>query len=915
MLKHTRDKKQKSGSISHSTLSKDISLGSMMVYASLLLVPVLLHTQAHAQAVSQTLETVTITGSAIKRNINDQQALPVTVYSVEELRSTGVSSTEEIVQRITSSQSSMSMSQSVGSTTGGRSSADLRGLGANKTLVLLDGRRLAFFGIGADTIDLNSIPFAALERVEVLRDGASAIYGTDAVGGVINFITKRNYTGMDLSVETLNPTQSGGGQGKRTTLSLGKGNLQEDGYNFWFSLDNKVQSRLIALDRSFGATGIIPSQGLSKTSGTSFPANFNFTKLTGGIGSGNLTYPKCNPPQSVSLGTGVCRFDYTSSIDLIPDTNNTNINAKGSFKLGGDNILTLQGVSSSNQNVAHTAPDPVTGLSMPVTSPFYPSSYAGIDPSKGLTGIGWRMIPAGPRENTAQASASRVVADITGSSDEWDYKTGIFAARSAVANSLTDGYVNKSKIQSGINSGLLNPFGTNSSQALDFINSAKAIGLAKTGAGTATGMDARFNRELFEMGGGRAALSIGGEIRKESYNNDTNDDVVNNVPSAGLSPYHVSGASRTASALMAELLLPVSKKLELQAAARYDQYSDFGKTFNPKIGFRYAASPGLLFRGSANTGFRAPSLDDLYGPQSSTFTQNAYNDPLLCPGGKVTAQGVASRDCGQQTQALQGGNPKLQPEKSKSFTLGTAIQPSKDTLFTVDYWNVFLSNKIDAFPEQVIFADLASYGDRIVRCNTLSASQAAQYSGCQVVPNSNAIAYIRTLTDNLGNTKTNGLDFSASTVHNIPNVGRLTVNYESTLVMSYKYQRTIGGEYVENVGQYQDSTPIFRWKHFISSTLNAGSQRYTLGLRYISGYTDENTQTDVTNTVKSYMVVDAGWGYTGVKNMNLGLVVKNVFNTSPPFSNQGATFQQGYDPRYTDPLGRALMAKLSYKFF
>jgi len=197
----------------------------------------------------------------------------------------------------------------------------------------------------------------------------------------------------------------------------------------------------------------------------------------------------------------------------------------------------------------------------------------------------------------------------------------------------------------------------------------------------------------------------------------------------------------------------------------------------------------------------------------------------------------------------------------------------------------------------------------------MSAAQSAQYSGCQIVPNSNAIAYIKTLTDNLGNAKTNGLDFSAAWAHVIPSVGRLTLNYESTLVMSYKYQRTIGGEYVENVGQYQDSSPIFKWRHFISTTLNTESQRYTLGLRYMSGYTDENVQTDVNNKVSSYTVVDAGWGYTAIKNLNVGLIVRNLFNTAPPFSNQGATFQQGYDPRYTDPLGRALMAKLSYKFF
>jgi iron complex outermembrane recepter protein len=869
-----------------------------------------------AQSSNVSLQTVTVTGSSIKRSIESQQALPVSIYSADELKSQGVTSTEELVNHITSSQSSLGASQSVGSTTGGQASANLRGLGANKTLVLLDGRRLGFFPLnGASTIDLNSIPFAALDRVEVLRDGASAIYGTDAVGGVINFITKRNYSGMDLSLESLNPTSAGGGQSKRMTFSAGKGNLEEDGYNLWFSLDDRIQAPLIALDRSFGASGLIPSQGLAKTSGTTFPANFNYTKATGGVGSGNITYPNCAPPLSVSLGTGVCRFDYTAAIDLIPQTENTNLTTKGTFKLGGDKVLTLSGVASQNATVSRVAPDPVTSLTMPTSSPFYPSTYPGINKTVGLTGIGWRMVPAGGREATAQANASRVVADLTGTAGEWEYQTGFYATRSAVADSATNGYVNKAMIQKGITSGLLNPFGTNTAQALDYINSSKAFGLLQTGSGNAIGVDARFNRDLFAMEGGQAAISLGGEARQERYNSDTVDALVNSVPSAGLSPYHVDGASRTVSALTAEMLFPVTKRLELQAAARYDQYSDFGKTLNPKVGFRYSAASNVVLRGSATSGFRAPSLDELFGPQAATFSQNAYNDPVLCPGGKVTAAGIASRDCGQQVQALQGGNNGLQPEKSKSFSLGTAIQPSKDFLVTVDYWNIFLSNQIGNFPEQVIFADTASYGNRIIRCNTLSAAQAAKYDACNVVPNSNAIAYIRTLTDNLGNAKTNGLDFSAAWASVVPDMGRLTVNYEGTLVLSYKYQRTIGGEYIENVGTYQDSSPIFRWRHYLSTTLNTGAQRYTLGLRYISGYTDENVQTTVFNQVAPYTLVDAGWGYTGIKNLNVGVVLKNVFNTAPPFSNQGATFQQGYDPRYTDPLGRALMAKLSYKFY
>ena len=863
-------------------------------------------------AQAQSLETVTITGSAIKRSLESQQALPVTTYSVEELKSTGVTSTEEIVQRIVSSQSSQSGSTAVGSSTGGASQANLRGLGSNKTLVLLNGRRLAFFGIGASAVDLNGIPFAALERVEVLRDGASAIYGTDAVGGVINFITRRNYSGLDVAVERTVPSQSGGGDIARQTFSGGTGNLQKDGYNFWFSVDKKKQTSLAALSRDFAATGVIPSVGLNKTSGTTFPANFNYYDLTGAIKSGNLTAAsKCAPPASIWQSGSTCRYDYTSAIDIIPETENLNINARGTFNLGGDRVLTLEAVQSENRNIARVAPDPVTGLSMPTTSPYYPATFAGIDATKNLFGIGWRMVPAGQRENTSIAKANRFVADLTGVTGAWDYKAGIFTTSSEVSDGPTNGYVSKSKIQSGVTSGLLNPFGTNTAAGIDYINTAKAFGTFSSGKGTVTGVDARFNREMFKLDGGASALSLGVESRNESFTTDTDDALVNGVPSAGRAPYHVNGASRTVSALMAEALFPVTKQLELTLAARFDRYSDFGTTLNPKAGFRYTASPTVLFRGSVNTGFRAPTLDDLYGPQSLTFTGNDYNDPVLCPNGVVAAGGIQSRDCGQQYQALTGGNRDLQPEKSRAFSLGTALQPTKDLLFTVDYWNIGLTNQILPFPEQTAATDPS----RIVRCNTLSATEAARAERCNIVAGSNAVAYLRTLTDNLGDAKTHGLDFSAAWAKNLSGVGRLSLNYDGTFVSSYQFQRTIGGEFVENVGAYVDDKPVFRWRHYLSATLAAGKSRYSVGLRHLSGYTDQNPDPAFLNEVKAYTLVDAGYTYTGIKNLNLGFVVRNVFDEKPPFSNQGTVFQQGYDPRYTDPLGRSLVMKLSYKFF
>lgn len=868
---------------------------------------------AGMQAAQAQSETVYVTGSSIKRSLESQKALPVSVFSVDELKSVGVTSTEEIVQRITASQSSMGGSQSVGSSTGGRSNADMRGLGANKTLVLLNGRRLAFFGMGSDTIDLNSIPFAALERVEVLRDGASAVYGTDAVGGVINFITKRDYQGFDVAAEATRPSAAGG-EINRVTLSGGKGSLKEDGYNLWFSLDSKKQNGVSALDRDFARTGVLIDRGLNKTSGTTFPSNFGYYRLSDGkLATGNLTAPNCAPPASIFQGGSTCRYDYSTAVGIIPETENTNFMGKGAFRLGGDKLLTLEAVQSSNTTVARVAPDPVTGLTMPTSSPFYPSSLAGIDPSKGLASIGWRMVPGGQRENTSKATASRLVADLSGVMGDWDYKAGVYYAESKVSDGPTNGYVNKSQIQSGINSGLLNPLGDNSADALAYINTTKAFGTFSTGKGTATGVDARFNRELFAMGGGNSAVSLGLEARREGYSSNTDDALVTNVPSAGRSPYHVNDASRTVSALSAEFLLPVSKRLELQAAARYDNYSDFGSTFNPKVGFRFTATPEIVLRGSATTGFRAPSLDDVFGPQAVTFTSNPYNDPVLCPGGVPTANAVESRDCDQQAQAKQGGNPNLKPEKSKSFSLGSAFQPAKNLLFTVDYWNVSLDSKIGAFPEQTVFADPAKYADRFVRCGQVSAAEAANLSRCDLA-GSNAIAYITTLTDNLGNVRTDGLDFTAAWQTQTA-LGRLTMNYDGTYVNSYKYQREPGGEYIQNVGKYSDASPVFRWKHNLTTTLAQGNMRYNLGMRYLSGYTDENADPEFINQVSSYTVFDLGVSYTGVKNLTLGAAVRNVLDTKPPFSNQGATFQQGYDPRYTDSLGRALVMKMNYKFF
>ena len=193
----------------------------------------------------QQLERVEVTGSAIKR-IDAETAVPITIIKVEELKKEGVTTVEQVISRITAAQCIQGTSQSVGSSSGGASFADLRGIGADKTLILLNGRRIANNAFDSGATDINMIPFAALERVEVLRDGASALYGTDAIGGVINFITKKSFSGGTVTIGADIPAESGG-KAYNANLGIGFGDLDKDRFNVFGVVDYQKQDALTAV--------------------------------------------------------------------------------------------------------------------------------------------------------------------------------------------------------------------------------------------------------------------------------------------------------------------------------------------------------------------------------------------------------------------------------------------------------------------------------------------------------------------------------------------------------------------------------------------------------------------------------------------------------------------------------------------
>lgn len=862
----------------------------------------------------QQMQRVEITGSSIKR-IAAEGISPITVIKADDFTKMGSTTAAEVLSNISGNQTQFNTSSNVGAGKTVGAAADLRGLGSNKTLVLLNGRRLANSAFDGSAVDLNVIPIAALDRVEVLRDGASAIYGTDAIGGVINFITKRSYTGLNVSGEGILPQQSGGAE-KRVNVLGGIGDLDKDGYNFFGVIDYHTQNGVKASDRDFAKLGgQNPGVGLNASSGNSYPANFT------DVGSGNSSNPYAGNCSSVSSyafnKSGICRYNSQATIGIVPKTEEIAVIGKGTFKLGADDTASIEYLHSQSKVKTYVAGDVFagdvsgTGTDYYITksSPYYPGN--GITPanstaSGGPLSLNWRSQDAGNRVTESKNSTDRLLLSLEGTKFGWDYKTGLSYSVSKAEDNLAGGYLNNDMVKAGLLSGVINPFGPQNAAGTAFMNSAQLYGTYEDARTQTTALDFTASRELFQLPAGPVGFAIGGEYRKEKANFNVDHALADLDSSTGSQDAQSSSGQRNVKAVFTELSVPIVKSLEAQLAARYDRYSDVGGTINPKIGFRWQPAKQIMFRTSYSTGFRAPSLYELNDPNSKTFTNSAYNDPVLCPGGNVAAGGVAARDCGQQFFKLQGGNKDLQPEKSNSFTLGMVIEPIPTVTASVDYFNIKIKNQISTIPEADIFGDPTKYAGNYVR---------------------NADGSLNYVTDtnvNLGNVHTSGFDIGAA--WRLPKTawGNFGLSLDGTYVTQYDYQTETGGAYLNNLGVYGGGVGaaggvVFRWRH--TATLNWSQGPWSAAMQqvYTTGYRDQNGPNVVdaykNHTVGSYTRYNLSGSYTGFKNLTLTAGIKNLFNTNPPGTNVTDNFQYGYDARYGDAIGRAFFIRGNYQFF
>ncbi|MHA4869690.1 TonB-dependent receptor plug domain-containing protein [Duganella sp. PWIR1] len=875
--------------------------------------------QAYAQSDDATMTRVEVTGSSIKRVANEA-SLPVTTVKAEDLVKQGMTTLADFMMALPQSASLAP------SNAGSGTNINLRGLGVNRTLVLLNGRRLANEAIADGYANLDTIPMSAVARVEVLRDGASSIYGSDAIGGVVNFITKTQFEGTQLTAQAVQPEANGGGDEQRLTATWGKGNLERDGWSFYATVDAHQRTRLSSRDRAYLSSadkltelGRPPTLG---TGGNATPANF--TTPTNKNAQNPYAASGCLAPYSIVGQKGTCVLDANEYGTALHANQQVTFYARGAMKLSEDHVVNID--YARGEEFIKGARNPTNALAvkgvpvtLPSTSKWYPGGSGGVPAVAGLNNapltLTWAVADLGLAVTKDVQVNQRLAISDEGTMAGWDYKAGLVVGISERDNYYDQGYATGQGLLDGLKNGKLNPFGLQDADGKAYLASISVDGAKnRTSKSTYTGIDVTASRALMELPGGSLAVALGADLHRDTTE-DTKLAIVSDVTYANTSPSHGEGG-RNVAALFAEVNAPVTKTLELNGAVRADRFSDFGTTINPKISFRWEPSKQLMFRGSANTGFRAPTLFDAYGyrlPGATGLTAAKWDDPVLCPGGTPGVAGtgtalpgfVASTVCNTTLPKQTGSNAGLKPEKSKGYTLGVVMEPVKNGMISFDYWNIRMTDMLANLPEQVYFLDPVGYASYFVRNPDRT------------------INYIVNTTMNLGGQKAAGIDVSGSYAFPKTSYGDFKVSLDGTYLTQFDNQLYDGSPFVSNIGRFglasngtTSSFPIitYRWKHTLRLNWASGNWNSTLTQNYNSKYTDQNlVASQYWRDINSMKMWNLTTTYSGFKNIQVTAGITNLFNAEPPATNS-SLYSFGYLSSAASPIGRAYNVRATYTF-
>ena len=927
----------------------------------------------------KTLDQVTVTGSRIRR-AEVEEALPITSFTKDEIDKAGITSAEQLLMQINvAGNGADNLASNVGLGGGdemrsnrGVSGANLRGQGSDATLVLLNGRRVATHGLAGKTVDLNSIPFAAIERVEVLRDGASAIYGTDAIGGVINFITKRDFQGAQVSA-FLDYTEAGGGNIQRGSVLFGRGDLDKDGWNAFGSLSVKRNTILRGHDRDF-SNGNQPERGLVQdTRGTPFativrpsasgvgltsiiknglldPATpGNATRMTsisvldlpGGAGCANGgpdMFPYDEKLWDSPGSRYACAWDYAGSGVIQQPLESVDFVGRATFRFSENHEafveLTASKVEASNEFEPQQLTTGTSTLANALgASTWYPlndrtkatydsiynalAAYFGAGQLNYGAPIGyrWRCMACGPREITTTTTSNRFLVGLNGLVGDWSYDMGLSRGTNRAHSVLGTGYIYTDALKEMMGSGLLNPFlmpgQEQSAEAMAALraNSAEGVRLYE-GETVVTAFDASISGDLpwFGLPGGAIAMATGIDLRREEYKltgdlRGTQRDI---YQAPFDNTYAMDSVARDIKAVYVEFQLPVFKNFDVNLAGRYDRYSGFGATTNPKVSFKYQPFDSLLFRGAYSTGFKVPTFTQLYrGVSDQQYVGLDLADPKTCPSGRANAS-IPGCEVIRPDERF-GGKSDLKPETSVQKSFGLVYSPAQWFNVALDWWEIERENTIRPADRTVLIQFYEEFKDNWIRDG----------AGNVVVIDRRFI--------NSGGSLMRGVELDANFMTDLAG-GRFTINLNGSLTTMYRtkaletlpYSGNLVGKYVRYV-----NLPL-RWKHTLNFGYTRGDWSHSLTQVHRDGYDDEPYLSFGTGYVPSawkprvegYTIYNYNLTWTGIDKLKLGLGIKNLADKDPPFTAHQNDFASGagWEPRVADPRGRAYTLLAEYNF-
>jgi iron complex outermembrane receptor protein len=932
-------------------------------------------------ALAQSGERVTITGSSIKR-IAAEGALPIQIIRFEDLARAGITNAEQVVMMLTTNGNGLDNLASNADVVGGAqrgnngaTSANLRGQGSNATLILLNGRRVAAHGLNGGVVDLNQIPMAALERIEILKDGASAIYGTDAIGGVMNFITRTDFRGGSVSASA-DVTQAGGGNIYSASATGGFGDLERDRFNVLASVSVRENKALRGDERDFVNT-FQPNRGLSvdtrgtpfatifPLAGTIFPAatnapfvpgsttvrasgGLNVLDLPGGPGCGAISgqAPYDERLWDVPSAALSCAWDTGRAAVLQQPVTSTTLLARATGRLG-DHLLALELAGSRTEsakrfsNLQMTPNTTTQQLRFP-RDPASPAAYDAVfdalvaafpgqitAPRGTPISYRWRCIECGPREIETDTDTTRWALTAEGPFfGGWDYKAGVLQATSDAKSTLGGGYYFRGTTGTGasdggagivpaLNSGRINVFlfpgQTQSADGLAALEEASARGVVLYGGKyTVEQTDFSVSGPVFKLPGGSAMAAVGVDLRTEKYK--------------------FNGDERDPTLQRIIVAAPFDQTNVLLGTKR-DVTALYAELLLPVIkGVELTAA----VRQDDYSGFGKstnPKVSALWKPNDQMLVRGSYGTGFRVPTFNQLFNGAST--------AIFTGATLVDPLRCPTGRVDVA-RPGCESIRP----NIVNGGKEDLGPEEAKMSSVGFVWEpmpafsigmdwwsikregtiQILSLNQLVDNFSLLRDRFFYAPDG-TLAAIDQRWVNAGETETSGIEVNLKS--NIDAFGaRWTTSLEGTYLLK-KRSRVLPTVPFgpSEIGVYSFAGDLgLRWKHNASITYKRGDWSSTFSQFYAAGYADQVlpgvasgrvTPPELQTKVDAYITYNLGLTWTGIKGLSITALVKNVLDTDPPFAiNYDSNFGSGssWEPRVANPRGRAFVVSAEYRF-